>query len=219
MEVYQTEEQQVEAIKGYWQENGNMIIAGIVLGFAGFIGFNFYKDNVLEQEIAVSDSYQTLIENSTKDKATFAENAQKFISENANTSYASLTALALAKEAADKKDWQAAQTQLTTALKSAPTEGIKGIASLRLARVQIQLEQYEEALTTLAKPLPASFTAAIEEVKGDTYLLQGKKELARNAYQAAIAADGLASSPNLQMKLDDLATAVNLTTIVPVESK
>lgn len=219
MEVYQTEEQQVEAIKGYWQENGNMIIAGIVLGFAGFIGFNFYKDNVLEQEIAVSDSYQTLIENSTKDKAAFAENAQKFISENANTSYASLTALALAKEAADKKDWQAAQTQLTTALNSAPTEGIKGIASLRLARVQIQLEQYEEALTTLAKPLPASFTAAIEEVKGDTYLLQGKKELARNAYQAAIAADGLASSPNLQMKLDDLATAVNLTTIVPVESK
>lgn len=219
MEVYQTEEQQVEAIKGYWQENGNMIIAGIVLGFAGFIGFNFYKDNVLEQEVAVSDSYQTLIENSTKDKAAFAENAQKFISENANTSYASLTALALAKEAADKKDWQAAQTQLTTALNSAPTEGIKGIASLRLARVQIQLEQYEEALTTLAKPLPASFTAAIEEVKGDTYLLQGKKELARNAYQAAIAADGLASSPNLQMKLDDLATAVNLTTIVPVESK
>jgi len=219
VEVYQTEEQQVEAIKGYWQENGNMIIAGIVLGFAGFIGFNFYKDNVLEQEIAVSDSYQTLIENSTKDKAAFAENAQKFISENANTSYASLTALALAKEAADKKDWQAAQTQLTTALNSAPTEGIKGIASLRLARVQIQLEQYEEALTTLAKPLPASFTAAIEEVKGDTYLLQGKKELARNAYQAAIAADGLASSPNLQMKLDDLATAVNLTTIVPVESK
>lgn len=219
MEVYQTEEQQVEAIKGYWQENGNMIIAGIVLGFAGFIGFNFYKDNVLEQEIAVSDSYQTLIENSTKDKAAFAENAQKFISENANTSYASLTALALAKEAADKKDWQAAQTQLTTALNSAPTEGIKGIVSLRLARVQIQLEQYEEALTTLAKPLPASFTAAIEEVKGDTYLLQGKKELARNAYQAAIAADGLASSPNLQMKLDDLATAVNLTTIVPVESK
>jgi len=219
VEVYQTEEQQVEAIKGYWQENGNMIIAGIVLGFAGFIGFNFYKDNVLEQEVAVSDSYQTLIENSTKDKAAFAENAQKFISENANTSYASLTALALAKEAADKKDWQAAQTQLTTALNSAPTEGIKGIASLRLARVQIQLEQYEEALTTLAKPLPASFTAAIEEVKGDTYLLQGKKELARNAYQAAIAADGLASSPNLQMKLDDLATAVNLTTIVPVESK
>jgi predicted negative regulator of RcsB-dependent stress response len=216
VEIYQTEEQQVDAIKSYWQENGNMIIAGIVLGFAGFIGFNLYKDNKLDNELAVSDSYQTLIENSTKDKAAFIENAEKFISDNANTSYVSLTALALAKEAAAEKDWQAAQTQLTVALENAPTEGIKGIASLRLARVQIQLAQYEQALATLAKPLPASFTAAIEEIKGDTYLLQGKKELASNAYQAAIAADGLASSPSLQMKLDDLATAVNLTTTVPV---
>ena len=217
MDVYQTEEQQVEAIKSYWQENGNMIIAGVVLGFVGFIGFNLYKDNKLDNEIAISNSYQTLIENSALDTTVFGENAQKFINENGNTSYVSLTALALAKNAADEKDWQSVQTHLTTALESAPTEGIKGIASLRLARVQIQQNQYEQALATLAKPLPESFVAAIEEIKGDIYLLQGKKELARSAYQAAITADGLASSPSLQMKLDDLATAVNLTSSVPVE--
>ncbi len=216
MEIYQTEEQQVEAIKGYWAENGNMIIAGIALGFAGFIGFNVYKDSKLEEELAVSDSYQTLLEASVNDKATFAQNAEKFISENAGTSYESLTALALAKEFATDKDWENAQAQLTVAINSAPSDGIKAIASLRLARVQIQQEQYEQALSTLAQPLPESFRAAIEEIKGDTYLLQGKKELARNAYQAAIDADGLASSPNLQMKLDDLATAVNITAAIPV---
>ena len=215
MEIYQTEEQQVEAIKGYWEENGNMIIAGIILGFVGFIGFNYYKDNKLADELAISNSYQTLIENSAIDKQAFSEKAAKFISENATTSYASLTALALAKEAASTQDWAVAQSQLKTAIEMAPTDGIKGIASLRLARVQIQLAQYEQAFTTLAKPLPESFTAAVEEIKGDTYLLQGKKELARNAYQVAIAADGLASSPGLQMKLDDLATAVNLTATVP----
>jgi predicted negative regulator of RcsB-dependent stress response len=216
VEIYQTEEQQVEAIKGYWAENGNMIIAGIALGFAGFIGFNVYKDSKLEEELAVSDSYQTLLEASVNDKATFAQNAEKFISENAGTSYESLTALALAKEFATDKDWENAQAQLTVAINSAPSDGIKAIASLRLARVQIQQEQYEQALSTLAQPLPESFRAAIEEIKGDTYLLQGKKELARNAYQAAIDADGLASSPNLQMKLDDLATAVNITAAIPV---
>ena len=215
MEIYQTEEQQVEAIKGYWEENGNMIIAGIVLGFAGFIGFNYYKDSKLTNELAISNSYQTLIEESATDKKAFSENAEKFINENSTTSYASLTALALAKEAASTQDWASAQSQLTAAITSAPTDGIKGIASLRLARVQIQLEQYEQAFTTLAKPLPESFTASVEEIKGDIYLLQGKKELARNAYQVAIASDGLASSPSLQMKLDDLATAVNLTSTVP----
>ncbi|PCI57381.1 MAG: hypothetical protein COB45_04015 [Gammaproteobacteria bacterium] len=215
MDIYQTEEQQVEAIKGYWQENGNMIIAGIVLGFVGFIGFNYYKDNKLADEMAISNSYQALIENSATDKEAFSENAAKFITENSTTSYASLTALALAKEAARTQNWAEAQTQLMSAIASAPTDGIKGIASLRLARVQIQLAQYEQAFATLAKPLPESFTAAVEEIKGDTYLLQGKKELARNSYQVAIAADGLASSPSLQMKLDDLATAVKLTSIVP----
>lgn len=213
MEVYQTEEQQVEAIKSYWHENGNMILAGIVLGFAGFIGYNLFQENKLDQELAVSDSYQVLIENSIKDSDAFGEQAAKFISENANTSYAALTDLALAKEAASHKDWAAAQKQLTAAIASAPSEGIKAIASIRLARVQIQLEQFEAALATLAKPLPESFIATVEETKGDTYLQQGKKDLARSAYQAAIAADGLATSPSLQMKLDDLAQALNLTSI------
>jgi len=215
VDIYQTEEQQVEAIKGYWQENGNMIIAGIVLGFVGFIGFNYYKDNKLADEMAVSNRYLTLIENSASDKQAFSENAAKFLSENSTTSYASLTALALAKEAASTQNWAEAQSQLMAAIASAPTDGIKGIASLRLARVQIQLTQYEQAFVTLAKPLPESFTGAVEEIKGDTYLLQGKKELARNSYQVAIAAGGLAGSPSLQMKLDDLATAVNLTSTVP----
>ncbi len=210
MEVYQTEEQQVEAIKGYWRDHGNTIVAGIVLGFAGFIGFNLYQDSKLEQELALSDSYQTLMESSATDKAAFTANAEKFISDNANTSYVSLTALALAKEAASHQDWQGVQKQLNVAISNAPSEGIKAIASLRLARVQVQLEQYTEALATLAQPMPESFTAAKEEIKGDTYLQQGKAELARTAYQAAIAADGLATNPSLQMKLDDLAEATNL---------
>ena len=113
MEVYQTEEQQVEAIKGYWAENGNTIIAGIVLGFAGFIGFNVYQDNKLENELAISDSYQALVDSATSDKAAFNDNAAKFISDNAQTSYASLAALALAKEAAANNDWAAAKTQLS----------------------------------------------------------------------------------------------------------
>lgn len=210
MEIYQTEEQQVEAIKSYWQQNGNTIIAGIVLGLAGFIGFNVYQDNKFEEELLVSDNYQTLIEQSGKDAKAFTANGEKFISENGDNSYVSLTALALAKEAATHKDWPQVQKQLTTAIESAPTDGIKAIASLRLARVQVQLEQYADALATLNSNLPESFTAAIEEIKGDAYLQQGKKDLARSAYQAAIAADGISTSPSLQIKLDDLAQVTTL---------
>jgi len=43
VEIYQTEEQQEEAIKGYLKENGNMLIAGLVIGLGSFIGFNYYQ--------------------------------------------------------------------------------------------------------------------------------------------------------------------------------
>jgi predicted negative regulator of RcsB-dependent stress response len=205
VDVYQTEEQQVEAIKGFWKENGTAVIAGLVLGFAGFIGFNYYKDAQLANEVETSDAYQAVMESAGKDEQLFSTSANKFITENKDSSYASLTAFALAKEAATHKDWPQVAKHLTTAIESATNQGIKAIASVRLARVQIQLEQYTEALATLSVTLPESFKGAVEETKGDAYFKQGKAELARNAYQAALDVEGQANNSALQMKLNDLA--------------
>ena len=209
MEVYQTEEQQVDAIKGYWKENGSMIITGLVVGLAGYVGFNFYKDSQFAEEVARSEAYQVVMEKSDKE-ADFTQAGETFIAENAKTSYAALTALSLAKESASHQDWAQTATYLTTAIENAPNDGIKAIASVRLARVQIQLSEFDKALATLNNPLPESFTSSVEETKGDAYLKQGKTDLARSAYQAALAVEGEAANPVLQMKLDDLAQAVNL---------
>ena len=37
MEVYTTEEQQVEVIKEWWKENGTSVIAGTVIGLVGLV--------------------------------------------------------------------------------------------------------------------------------------------------------------------------------------
>jgi predicted negative regulator of RcsB-dependent stress response len=212
VEIYQTEEQQEEAIKNYLKDNGNTIIAGLVLGLGGFVGFNYYQDNKLGQELALADSYQILVESSADDSNAFIEQGQAFVADNNKSSYASLTALALAKESAKYEDWSQVEKELLTAIENAPNEGIKAIATLRLARVQVQQEAYTEALTTLEQPIASSFVDQVEEIKGDAYLLQGKKDQARVAYQKAIAANGLDANPSLQMKLDDLAQAVVLNT-------
>lgn len=210
MEVYQTEEQQVEAIKGYWKENGSAIIAGLVIGFSAFIGFNVYKDNQFEQELAVSESFQSVIEQADADGAVYKTAGDKFIAENGESSYASLTALALAKNAATHKDWTEAEKYLTSAINTAKDEGVKAIATVRLARVQLQLAQADKALATINAQLPASFKASVEEIKGDAYLQQDKKDLARNAYQAASDIEGQAANQVLKMKLNDLTQAVDL---------
>jgi len=210
LDIHQTEEQQVEAIKSFWSNNGNAIIAGLALGFAGFIGLNYYNDHKLQQELNTSEAYQTMIEAASDDSGTFEVAGKAFIAENEASSYTMLTAIALAKAAAEKQDWPQVQSYLNTAIESSVDDGIKAIATVRLARVQLQLEKYEQALATLTAKLPASFNASVEEVKGDIYYKQGKTELARNAYQAAINDASDATSPALQMKLDDLAQVINL---------
>ncbi|MGB1261916.1 MAG: YfgM family protein [Cognaticolwellia sp.] len=210
MDIHQTEEQQVEAIKGFWRDNGNAIIAGLAIGFAGFIGLNYYQDHKLQQELNTSEAYQNMMEAADLDNTTFESAGKAFIAENESSSYSMLTAMALAKEAAEKQDWSLAESYLTGAIEKSVDDGIKAIATVRLARVQLQLEQYEQALATLTPKLADSFDASVEEIKGDIYFKQGKTELARSAYQAAIDAATDGANPALQMKLDDLAQAINL---------
>ncbi|WP_206483594.1 tetratricopeptide repeat protein [Thalassotalea sp. G2M2-11] len=210
MADHQTEEQQVEAIKAFWQDNGNSIIAGLIIGFAGFIGYGYYKDHKLTSELNVSEAYQDVIALADKDDKAYRAAGDKFVQENADSGYSALTALALAKDAAEHQDWQQAEQYLTTAINNTAETSIKAIAAVRLARVQIQLEQYEQAIATVSKTLPASFKATAEEIKGDALLQQDKVEQARAAYQAAIDASGDNVAPILQMKLDDLAQNIVL---------
>ena len=210
MDIYQTEEQQVDAIKKYWKDNGTAIIAGLFIGFGSFIGYNLYKDNQLEQELATSEAYQLVVESAGKEGDVYTKKGETFIAENGDSSYSTLTALSLAKKAASDKDWPQVEKFLVIAIEKASEAGIKGIATLRLARVQIQQEQFEKALNTLATPLPDSFKAAVEETKGDAFMKQGKTELARSAYQAAIEAQGEGASRAVKMKLSDLAEVANI---------
>ncbi len=210
METFQTEEQQVEAIKSFWDKHGNSIIAGLVLGFSGFIGLGLYQDNKLESQNATSDSYIALSTQASENPDAYVAQAESFINDNADSSYASLTALALAKNAVSQQEWTNAEKHLNTAIAKAADEGTKAIAALRLARVQIQAEQLDKALTTLNGSFPKAFLANVEVIKGDVYSLQGKAPLARAAYQTAIDNKGLETNPNLQMKFDDLAEVTTL---------
>lgn len=210
MEDFQTEEQQVEAIKRFWHEHGNSIIAGIVLGFGGFVGFNWYQDNKVVEETARTEAYiefqETLVESPDK----LSAQAETFLAQHGQSSYASLAEFTLAKAAVEEKDWTKAEQHLNNAIAQAADKNIAAVATLRLAKVQIQSEQIDAALTTLAATLPESFKASVEEIKGDAYLLQGKKELARNAYQTAVDSQKFGANPGLQMKLDDLAETFSL---------
>jgi len=200
MEIYSTEEQQAEAIKRFFRENGLSLALGVIVGLGGLYGWKAYNQNQITTAEQASDAYTKLVESDD-----VSASADAFISENKDTQYATLAAFIAAKEAVDAQKLDVANEKLSWIVSNVDNAQLKAIATTRLARVQIAQQQYDDALTTLNSPLPEAFNANVAELKGDIYTQQGNKEQARVAYQAAVDAGGLTSNPLLQIKLDDLA--------------
>ncbi|MCF2856889.1 tetratricopeptide repeat protein [Pseudoalteromonas sp. SMS1] len=204
MEIYSTEEQQAEAIKRFFKENGTPLIIGAVLGLGGLYGWKAYNQNQIASAEASSEAYNQLIESDD-----ILAKSDAFLTENAGSNYAVLAAFVAAKEAVDAGELEQAATKLTFIADNVQSPELKATAQLRLARVQLAQSKHDEALATLSKSIPASFSAQVAEVKGDIYLSQGDQEKAREQYQKAIDADGAQNNALLQIKLDDLAKASN----------
>ena len=77
---------------------------------------------------------------------------------------------------------------LAWAAEKANDPSLRELARLRLATVLLDDKAYDEALAQLQAPVDESFAARYADLKGDILLAQGKKEDARAAYKAAVAA-------------------------------
>lgn len=204
MEVYTTEEQQVEVIKSWWKENGTSVLAGTVIGLVGLFGWRYYNELQQTNQEAASQAYNAMTAQLAKGDDAALEQAKSFITAHQGDAYAELAALQLAAAAVKAGKLDLAAEQLTLVAASGD-ESIKPIAALRLARVLKDQGKADEALAQLGKINNDAFKAQVAEVRGDVLLGQGKPEEARDAYQVAADAGGLQSSAELKLKMDDLA--------------
>ncbi|MBM7073720.1 hypothetical protein SOPP22_10190 [Shewanella sp. OPT22] len=206
MEIYSSEEQQVEAIKRFWSEYGTPIIIGAVVGLGGLYGWNFYSDHKSGLAENASDAYSAAMVNKT-DPATLAGDIAKFDKDHDQKGYQAMLQLTLAKAAIDANDLEKAETALKAVLTEKPGQGLEEVATMRLARVQAELGKTSEALTTLSQVTSDSFAAQRDELKGDLFVRQGDLAQAKDAYEAAMGSGENAANPVLKMKLDNLTQA------------
>lgn len=205
MEVYSTEEQQVEAIKKYWQDNGTQIVVGAVLGLGGFIAWNQYVDSKVEAQEAASAAFDQFIEQADAKDANMSGELQQFVDAHGDSGYTIFVHLISAKKAVEANDFEQALVDLNAAEAMTTDSSLKGLIATRVARVNIQLEQYDAALAALNTINNDGYKSRVAELKGDVYLAQGQADKARVEYQAAADAGGLEGNALLKMKLDDLA--------------
>lgn len=205
MAEYETEEQQVKAIKDWWNENGRSVIAGVVIGVAGLGGFKYWSNYQEQQALIASDLYSG-IRNAivAQDEAAIIATANELKDSYAGTPYAAHGALLLAKAKADKNDTTAAIENLQWAIDNTKEESIKAIAQLRLARVFIEDKALEKAETLLYQEYPQAYQSLLMEARGDLFVSRGDVSAAREAYQRAIDTADENSINYLKMKSDHL---------------
>lgn len=203
---YESEEQQVEALKKWWEENGRSVILGVVIGAGAIGGWQWWGSHKLATAQDASDTYAATLSALSEEEGDVVEAAALAKSEHGDTLYAVMASLAAARGLVEKNDLAGAVTQLQWAVENAEQPDVAVISKIRLARVLGATGDIDAALAMLPTDAAAVFTGLIEEVRGDLYVAKGESDLARSAYQAALDSGQRTADANaLNMKLDDLA--------------
>ncbi|MHA7879082.1 MAG: YfgM family protein [Saccharospirillum sp.] len=208
--MYETEQEQIEAIKKWWNQYGNWLIGGVLVALIGYFGWNFYQSSAQSRLESASAAYDELVALVESEAAVSDRQAaiDRLKTDYSNTTYATYAALMGAAQAVNAGDFQAARDELAWALDQSP-EALRPVIQVRMARVQFALEDNDAALATLDQVSQPGFDVVINELRGDILTDQGQFDLARSAYETALARsqeEGI-STPFLEIKLNDLATA------------
>ncbi len=217
MDVYRTEEEQVAAIRNWWQQNGIAVLVAIVLAALTYAGWHWYKQNKAEEALAASSLYQGMMESfqqmaqggqaAADAEARIVKAGDELINKHGDSIYAQFAALMLAGHAVERDDYAGAEKYLRTALNHDGDKSLTALTTNRLARVLSAQGKHDEALALLQGEVPAKFVSAREDVRGDILLVQGKRVAARAAWQKALDStpeDDTARSL-ITMKLDYVA--------------
>lgn len=208
-EAYRTDEEQVEAIKKWWKENGTSTVVTITIAIAAVFSWQAWQSSQQQKIDSASAMYQNLVTASsgtssdmTDEQKTTAKHLAKTLkADYPDSTYAQFAAFYRAKFAVEENDLDTAESELRWVLDSGPEREIAIQARLRLARVLMSKAQYDSALQMLEGDA-AGYAGIYEQVKGDVYRAKGDIDQAISAYERARELSQQASKPTPDPLLD-----------------
>ncbi len=204
--MYGSEEEQIEALRRWWQKNGRSLLTGLAIVLLGVLGWQYWQSHQREQAEAASLVYSQMLESLDTRPEVAAEHARSLIAKYPSSIYGDYASLALARIAVESDRLDEAAAHLRRVTDNGSEQDMRDVARLRLGRVLLAQNKPDEALALVRGKEAGSFRAAFEELKGDIYVTQGKVAEARAAYGNALAGyDTPAKRQIVEMKLDDLA--------------
>ncbi|MDW3096406.1 MAG: tetratricopeptide repeat protein [Gammaproteobacteria bacterium] len=208
MADHETDDEQLRAIKEWWNENGRSVVAGVVIGVGtliGWKGWNVYQE---QQAIEASDRYNEMR------SAILAQNldsivvqAEELKQNYSSTPYASWAALLLAKAKESNGETDETLDNLQWVIDNSKQETVIALAKLRLVRMHIANSNYPKAQALLDQEYPLAYNSLLQELRGDLHAVRGEHQAARKAYDEAISSAATDDVEYLIMKRDNLGNA------------
>ncbi|HKB52960.1 MAG TPA: tetratricopeptide repeat protein [Ramlibacter sp.] len=180
------EQEQLDQIKHFWQQYGNLISWVLIAVFgsiAAWNGWNYWQSRQAGQASVMYDEVEraAVAGNTDRVERAFSDMKAHF----GRTTYAQQAGLLAAAALYDKGKADQAKAALAWVADKASDEGYQAVARLRLASIFMDAKQYDEALKQLNAAFPREFQALADDRRGDIYNLQGKKTEAKAEYEKA----------------------------------
>lgn len=180
------EQEQIDELKAFWKQYGNLITwtLTLVLGaFAAWNGWQWYQRDQATKASVMHDEVEKAVTEGDADKA--ARLLKDLRERYPRTTFVSQAGLAVARLQVEKTKLEEAQATLNWVADNATEVEYKTLALLRLAGVHLDAKKFDEALKALDAAKAPTFEALVADRRGDVLMAQGKKAEAIAAYQAA----------------------------------
>ena len=180
------EQEQLDELKHFWREYGNLITWGLIAVFgaiAAWNGWQYWQNSQAAQASALYDEIERAVQGGDTERLerAFSDLKERF----GRTTYAQQAGLLAASTLYAKGKTDAAKATLGWVAEKSPDEGYHAPARLRLASVLMDAKAYDDALKQLAGDFPAEFAPLAADRRGDVLSLQGKKAEAKAEYEKA----------------------------------
>jgi predicted negative regulator of RcsB-dependent stress response len=180
------EQEQVDALKAFWQQYGNLITWALVaalLVYSGITGWQWWQREQSGKAGAMFDELDRAVAAGDTDKTArvFADLKDRY----PRTAFAQQAGMLTAKLQVDKGKADDARASLNWVIEHAVEDEYRTLARLRLAALMLEAKQHDDALKQLDAVPDGPFAALAADRRGDVLLAQGKKAEARAAYERA----------------------------------
>ena len=180
------EQEQLEDLKAFWKQYGNLItwIAIVVLAaLAGWNAYQYWQRSQAVQAAAMFDEVQRVVQAGDPEKIERAFNDMK--DRFAGTAYASQAGLQVGKVLFDAGKLDGAKAALQWVVDKSPDAGYASVARLRLAGVLLENKEDAQALKLLDADMGPEYAALRADRRGDIEMSMGNKAAARADYLVA----------------------------------